>query len=200
MNPDFKPVENSLEQVPFTAFVERGEKAFSTLSDFTKRLRDENIEAEIPDEEGVNRVNPKNKTEDTVSNLIAYGVAVGGKTVGIIFGEEQGDFLKGNWYIIDPQYQNTAVKEKLLEMASKDFKRITLMAIRQGEVTVPHDVPDYMDALIKKKSSRQQALVRYYEKLGFKRDVSSEFNNSRHRQLYDPVEMVWELSKDTDSE
>lgn len=84
-------------------------------------------------------------------------------------------------------------------MVSKDFKRITLMAIRQGEVIVPHDVPDYMDALIKKKSSRQQALVRYYEKLGFKRDTSSEFNNSPHRQLYDPVEMVWELNEQTDS-
>lgn len=200
MIPNFKPVENSLEQAPLTTFVERGEKAFPALFDFTKRLRDENIEAEIPNEETVNRVNPKNKTEDVSGNVIAYGVAVGGKTVGIIFGKEQGDLLEGDWYIIDPQYQNTEVKEKLLEIVSKDFKRITLLAARQGEVTVPKDVPDYMDALIKKKSSRQQALVRYYEKLGFKRDTSSEFNNSPHRQLYDPVEMVWELNSHPDSE
>lgn len=81
----FKPIENSLEQAPLTTFVERGERAFSALFDFTKRVRDENREAEIPNEESVNRVDPK-KTENADSNLVAYGVALGGKTVGIIFG------------------------------------------------------------------------------------------------------------------
>jgi len=199
MNTEFKPVENSLEQAPLTTFVERGEKAFTSLSDFTKRLRSENEETEIPDEAGINRVNPKNK-EDNGSSLIAYGIAIDSKTVGIIFGQEQDSLLVGDWYIIDPQYQNSAVKEKLLEMVSKDFKRVTLLAMRQGEVMVPKDVPDYIDALIKKKSSRQEALVRYYEKLGFKRDTSSEFNNSPHRQLYDPVEMVWEFNNHPDLE
>ncbi len=171
--------------------IERDEAAFTSFASFMQKLRSKYLSDDFPDEETVNRINPSNEDSPGI-NMIAYSALLNNETVGIIVGEDQADTLKGDWYVIDPEYQNSEVKKSLIEAVRNDYRRITLLASIQDKSPVKKDDPDYFEKTIKWKTSRQQALIRYYKRLGFKPNVHSELYEHSSREPYYPMPMVIE--------
>ena len=106
-----------------------------------------------------------------------------GGVEGVINGEkEQDGQFKVFWLITDPQYQLDKPAEKLWEKVFSEYDRIRLYSQVFGVER---------DATITQRLSRQQALIRYYKKLGFEQELGSESSVRPNGA----IPMVWEKKK-----
>ncbi len=106
-----------------------------------------------------------------------------GELAGLISGENEGDRqFKAFWFMTDPEYQDSKPAEKLWEKVFSDFDKVKLYAKVFG---VDKNVTEQEEL------SRQKALVRYYQRLGFKQD----FGPDSYAASNGSMSMVWERGK-----
>jgi len=91
--------------------------------------------------------------------------------IGVLNGEKKNKDLEVFWFVIDPEYQNSGVAKELWDMVFSDFDNIRLVASVFGSKN---------DATEKYLMRRQNALVRYYERIGFKIDEESPFYSPKN--------------------
>ena len=106
-----------------------------------------------------------------------------GKVAGVINGEKEKDRqFKMFWFATDPEFQSSNPAEKLWKKLFDDFDKIRGLASVFGMEK---------GATEKQKALRQKALVKYYEKLGFK----SELAPGSRGLPGGAVPMSWERAK-----
>ncbi|OGZ63170.1 MAG: hypothetical protein A3C58_01865 [Candidatus Staskawiczbacteria bacterium RIFCSPHIGHO2_02_FULL_34_10] len=157
-----------------------GEEGFNLIREFMEKMSEKYINNEYPNKEIIERINPEKNDE---KKIISYGAFQNNKLVGILTGDKKGNvFLEGLWFVIDPECKNREIGEKLWEMAFSDFEKITLLTnvfgLRKNELS-------------KKRETKQKALIRYYEKMGFIPNTNTEsFKYSKVPGGFMP--MIWE--------
>lgn len=152
------------------------EEGFAIFKKFVQELRDKNPDLSYPSDSVIDRIGP-NKLE----RLVAYITNEKDEAVGAIIGNAEPGHFDGLWFIIDPEHQQTEVGKELIESVATDFDEVKLLA----NVA---DVPREADS--ERKGKRQEALIRYYRRLGMEPDTESE--SFKYSKLPGgPMPMVW---------
>ncbi len=114
------------------------------------------------------------------ANRITYVAEHSGAYAGMWDGIRVGDCFSGRLLVVDPKYQHTNVVESLRTAMFNDFREARIMVYPFGQKR--DSTPEHFEA-------RQRALVRYYEKIGFKLDPDVSSGG-------DPVvPMIWRRSE-----
>ncbi|MCX6809368.1 MAG: GNAT family N-acetyltransferase [Candidatus Berkelbacteria bacterium] len=114
----------------------------------------------------------------------AYFAYLDDNTIGAIFGMDHGDRkLGGQWFVVDPEFQNKRVARELMVAVSADYDTVWITAGAFGE---------NQGRSIEETQSRQAALVRYYKSLGF---TIEKVNQSLISEVK-PVEMVYKRKQE----
>jgi hypothetical protein len=159
------------------------EDGFLRFRDLMERLREKYPSRDYKSDEIVDRIKP---TFDNGSHHLATYIASNGEQeVGAIIGVDSGAKYLGKWFVIDPEFQNTETAKNLLKEVQKDYDEVSILASTFG-------LSD--DAGLDRLGVRQQALVRYYQSLGFEIDTSSE-SYRQDAQDFSPVPMIWRKMK-----
>ncbi len=169
-----------------TLAIPYSEIGFINFKAFVDKLRDKYPDKYYPTEEIIDRINPIDGI-GAVRNLVTYIVQDDKNApIGGIIGEDKGKTYQGLWFTIDPEFQNTTVVKKLLHSVQLDYDRVTLIASTFG-----YDKTDNPTKQHEIYARRQKALIRYYERLGFRIDITSK----AYIQTDDPtvpIPMIWE--------
>ena len=155
-------------------------KVFFQFKDLISTLRERYPERDFPKDEVLEHINPCNN--ENIRHLATYILYDDqDHPIGGLIGEDDQFSLKGKWLIMDPTYQDGKLVRKLFETVKEDFDDVTLLAQTfAGKKDLPPD----------RYASRQQALVEYYKRLGFK--VNSDDETYQYSHLPGaPIPMIW---------
>jgi GNAT superfamily N-acetyltransferase len=169
----------------YTPETNSAEAGFELFRDFVHRLREEYPNLNYPEDNIVERIAPKEG-----GALVTYIISDTELAVGVAIGRASGNSFQGHWFIVDPKYQNTDVAPRLMTQVAADFDEVRLLASVA-------DVP--RDANKERKISRQNALIRYYQKLGMNPDLESESYQYAHMPGA-PMPMVWKKQDNGESD
>lgn len=181
-----KPIEIyrfSREDEPEEPYIDYAYDGFLAFKDLIHSLQLKYPDKSFPTDEVMDRMRSNDYYNDRA--LTTYIAESGNTRLGGIIGRDEGKRLKGLWYVIDPENQNTQVAKKLLEAVAHDYSEVSLLASTFGYDKTLDDYENY-----EKKGRRQQALISYYKRLGFEVDTS-ETSYSRYGDETSPVPMIW---------
>ena len=154
------------------------EEGFNVYVEFIEKMHEKYPDHDYPYSESLKKIEGV--------KLVAYvSLDSKGETVGVLNGEKNDRKLTMSWFIIDPECKNTNVAKELWNMAFADFDKIQLNAEVFG---LERGLTD------EQRASRQNALVRYYKRLGFKPDKDAPFYEHPYNPLK-PMPMIWEKEK-----
>lgn len=155
-------------------------EGFNAFNEFVKQLREKNPELSYPSDAIIDRISP-----DNYARLVTYIMKDHDETVGGIIGNAEADHFEAFWFMVAPEYQNTEIGKLLLKSMFGDFDKIEMVASVK-------DIPQAVDR--NRQVSRQKALVRYYEQLGFHPNTEAE--SYQYSDMPGaPMPMVWERDK-----
>jgi GNAT superfamily N-acetyltransferase len=170
-----------------------GEEGFDVFKNFMRNLRNNYPQKYYPKNEVLDEINPKQKN-DSSNNLLTYISYLNNNPAGVLIGDDRKELLFGYWFAVDPKYQNTDVAKKLISSIQSDFDKVKIIAFTFGgeKTKNPTNDEEFEKYLKTKKDKvdRQNALIRYYTKLGFVPDSSSEsykYSNTPGS----PMPMIW---------
>lgn len=172
---DFEETPIRVESENFSAF------AYRALSQLMKRL-----ETDYPD-----RIftildwillNPI-KSGLKLSAYIAYDNK---KEIGIAIGDKTPERFDLKLFVIDPKYQNSPVAKQLMDQVLRNNERVTLEAGQFG---------GRKSLSPERNTKRQQALIAYYQKIGFKPNVPDP--ETYKADSGEPLPMVWKRELET---
>lgn len=92
---------------------------------------------------------------------------------GIFIGHPQEKTFRGEWFVIDPEYQNGDTAKKIFEAIDKEFNEIRLIAM-------PFATDKNMTE--EEEEKRHKALIRYYKRWGFEIDPKDWSNEGMEPQ------------------
>lgn len=159
------------------------EDGFLRFRDLMERLRKRYPLRDYKSSEIVSRIKPS--SENGNHHLATYIASSGQREVGAIIGIDSGTKYSGKWFVIDPEFQNTDAARRLLEEVRNDYDEVSILASTFGLAD---------DAGLDRLGARQQALVRYYQSLGFEINTRSELYR-QDAQDFSPVPMIWRKMK-----
>lgn len=172
------------EDESYDPYNSRAQQGFDAFSGFIANLQKKYPDRNFPRQETLDVVSPSNPNSDTNdTNLVTYLTYKGDNDiVGGVLGKDEIGKLKAYWLAIDQEYQNRDAFKKLWQRLQEDYEEIELQARTFG----------YDDNLPPERQiHRQKALIKYYERLGFRID---EDNETYKRLRYIPgaqVPMIW---------
>ena len=149
-------------------------EGFVIFQEFMRNLREKYPDRYYKTEEIVNRI-------ERMKTISYVAFSEDEKVVGVMNGNEKEDGFHGQWFVIDPEYQNSGISQEIWGMAFKDFDKISILTDVFGLDK---------ESSQEEKVSKQKALTRYYEKLGFTPDVNSE-SYKYSKVPGGPMPMVW---------
>lgn len=169
-----------------------GKEGFDVFKNFMRNLRNSYPQKDYPEDEVLDEINKKKN--DSSNNLLTYISNFNNNPAGVLIGDDRKKSLFGHWLAVDPKYQNTDVAKRLISSIQSDFDEINIVASTFGGEKTKNPTNDeefekYLKTR-KDKVDRQNALIRYYKKLGFAPDSSSEsykYTNTPGS----PMPMVW---------
>ncbi len=178
-NGDMTIEKKSIEKEVLGLVVDKGKdpkENFLLAKTFLDQLNEEYPELHFSKSDFIEAFNP----ERTNRQAVTYAAQAGGKIIGVLMGEEISGaeeevndvkkLLRGQSFIINPRFQNTNVARSLMEQVQRDYTDIIMTPVPLGgkEYLAGEDFSE------DKRHARQEALRRYYKKLGFEdRDRSS---------------------------
>lgn len=151
-------------------------KVITELLNFTRALKGNYPNKDYWGDDAVRRL------EHMTGALRAYEAKRGLDTAGMLVGHDSGTGgFWGKFLAVAPKYQHTGIAEKLINAPKSEFDEIHLHASAfGGDKKASHD----------KKISRQNALLRIYEGMGFE-SVSSDDFYQEAQQTGAALHMVW---------
>lgn len=172
----------------YDPYYSSAQQGFDAFSAFIAGLKAKYPDRYFPRQQvldAVNPTHPSSQTSDT--NLVTYLAYKGdSQVVGGIVGKDEIGRMKGYWLAVDPDYQNGETIKKLLERVQEDFDEVSLQASTFG----------YDNNLSEKRQvHRQNALVKYYERLGFRVDETNETYQQYRHVPGVQVPMIWKKDK-----
>ena len=162
------------------------EIAFRSLLEFLGHLRKKYPENMYYSDESLYMFNPSariggNKTEN--KSLLAFKAQKDQVPAGLIFGtQDQPETFKIEWFGVDPEFQNSGLAEKLMDIVKSRYNKVKLDSSAFGfNKAIP----------TAKVINRNKALARYYERFGFVPDTSDKWSKI-YPEGYPFLPMVWE--------
>jgi hypothetical protein len=175
-----------------------GKEGFNIFKNFMCDLRNKYAGKDYPEDSALDRINPESVTS---CNLLTYISYFNNNLAGVLIGDDEKGSFSGKWLAVDTKYQNTDVAKKLISSIQSDFDKINILASTFGGEKTEFPINDKEFTKFTKtkndKIDRQNALIRYYKKLGFKPDISSEcykYSNIPGS----PMPMVWTKNNKTE--